>query len=58
MSERLWKWVAVWAIRRLRRRLEHRLAEHFDAALSFELDRLVGAGDMLENCRNQKNRHH
>lgn len=48
MSERLYKWVAVWAIRRLRRRLEHRIEQHFDLALSLELDRLVSAEEALK----------
>ncbi len=48
MAERFWKWLAGWAIRRLRRRLEHRIEQHFDSALSLELDRLVAAEEALK----------
>ena len=38
IAERLWRQLALWAIQRLRRKLEHRIDQSFDRALSLELD--------------------
>ena len=48
LSERVWKCLALWAIRRLRKRLEHRIDGRFDATLSLELDRLAVADETLK----------
>ncbi len=48
ISEQVWKRLALWAIRRLRRQLEYRTEKRFDSVVSLELDRLVVAEEALK----------